>query len=123
MNKRIQDLFKGVAVKVVEEGIYQDTGNKYRSITINGKKISTRFNAFVDARCKGGYTDFKRDKLVLASDDFMKNGTIQVYGNTFQIEERISKAGDKYLAILKDGKKVGYFVNSKQRACFNNVCI
>ena len=123
MNKRIQDLFKGVAVKVVEEGIYQDTGNKYRSITINGKKISTRFNAFVDARCKGGYTDFQRDKLVLASDDFMKDNTIQVYGSTFKIEERISRAGDKYLAILKDGKKVGYFINEKQRACFNNVCI
>lgn len=123
MNRRITDLFKGAVVKVVEEGIYQDTGNKYRSITINGKKISTRFNSFVNVRCKGGYTDFQRDKLVLASDDFMKDNTIQVYGNTFQIEERISRAGDKYLAILKDGKKVGYFINEKQRACFNNVCI
>lgn len=123
MNIKITDLFKRAVVKVVEEGIYKDTGNKYRSITINGKKIRTRFNSFVNVKCKGGYTDFQRDKLVLASDDFMKDNTIQVYGNTFQIEERTSRAGDKYLAILKDGKKVGYFINEKQRACFNNVCI
>lgn len=123
MNRKITDLFKGAVVKVVSNGQYADTGNRYCEISINGKKISTRFNSFVNVRCKGGYTDFQRNKLVLASDDFMKDNTIQVYGNTFQIEERISRVGDKYLAILKDGKKVGYFINEKQRACFNNVCI
>ena len=127
MNRRIVDLFKGVSVKVVEEGLYPDTGNKYHRISINGKKISTRFNSFVNVRSTTGYTPYQRNKFVVASDGFMKDNTIQVFGNTFQIEERpIMKGenkGKKYLAILFNGKKVGYFINEKQRACFNNVCI
>lgn len=123
MNRRIKDLFKGAVVKVLEEGVYSDTGNKYRSVSINGKKYSKRFNSFVNARCANGYTDYMRDRLVVASDGFRQGNTIQVFGTSFDIEERISRKGEKYLAILKDGQKVGYFINEKQRATFNNVCL
>ena len=120
---RLKDLFKGAKVVVVEEGIYPDTGNKYRSISINGKKYSKRFNSFVNARCANGYTDYKRDRIVLASDGFMKDNTIQVFGIPFQVEERISRKKEKYLAILHNGKKVGYFINNKQSATFNKICL
>ena len=127
MNRKITDLFKGTKVKVIEQGIYPDTGNKYCRISINGRNISTRFNSFVNVRCKGGYTDYQRDRFVIASDDYMKDNTIQVFGNTFQIEERAiqkgEKRGQKYLAIIFNGSKIGYFINEKQRCCFNNVCI
>lgn len=120
---RVKDLFKGAKVVVVEEGTYTDTGNKYRSISINGKKYNKRFNSFVNPRCKNGFTDYKRDKIVVASDGFAKDNTIQVFGIPFQVEERISRKKEKYLAILHNGKKVGYFVNNKQRATFNKVCL
>ena len=120
---KLKDLFKGAKVVVVEEGVYPDTGNKYRSVSINGKKYSKRFNSFVNARCANGYTDYKRDRIVLASDGFMKDNTIQVYGTTFEVEERTSKANEKYIAILFNGKKIGYFVNNKQRATFNKICL
>lgn len=123
MNRRIKDLFVGATVKVLEEGIYPDTGNKYRKISINGKNISKRFNSFVNVKAKGGYTDYMRDRLVVASDGFAKDNTIQVFGIPFQVEERVSRKNEKYLAILKDGQKVGYFINEKQRATFNNVCL
>ena len=123
MNRRIKDLFVGATVKVLEEGIYPDTGNKYRKISINGKNISKRFNSFVNVKAKGGYTDYMRDRLVVASDGFAKDNTIQVFGTSFDIEERVSRKNEKYLAILKDGQKVGYFINEKQRATFNNVCL
>lgn len=123
MNRRIKDLFVGATVKVLEEGIYPDTGNKYRKISINGKNISKRFNSFANVRCKGGYTDYMRDRLVVASDGFRQGNTVQVFGTSFDIEERISRKKEKYLAILKDGQKVGYFINEKQRATFNNVCL
>lgn len=120
---RVKDLFKGAKVVVVEEGTYTDTGNKYRSISINGKKYSKRFNSFVNPRCANGYTDYKRDKIVLASDGFMKDNTIQVFGIPFQVEERVSRKKEKYLAILLNGRKIGYFINNKQRATFNKVCL
>lgn len=123
MNRRLKDLFKGAVVKVVSSGVYQDSGNKYCEVSINGKKLGQRFNSFINVRCKGGYSDFQRQRLVLASDDYMKDSSIQVYGVKFDLEERVSRKNEKYLAIMFNGKKVGYFINNKQRACFNNVCL
>lgn len=123
MNRRLKDLFKGAVVKVVSSGVYQDSGNKYCEVSINGKKLGQRFNSFINVRCKGGYSDFQRQRLVLASDDYMKDSSIQVYGVKFDLEERVSRKKEKYLAIMFNGKKVGYFINNKQRACFNNVCL
>lgn len=123
MNRRLKDLFKGAVVKVVSSGVYQDSGNKYCEVSINGKKLGQRFNSFINVRCKGGYSDFQRQRLVLAADDYMKDSSIQVYGVKFDLEERVSRKNEKYLAIMFNGKKVGYFINNKQRACFNNVCL
>lgn len=123
MNRRLKDLFQGAKVVKVAEGVYTDSGNKYCEVSINGKKLPQRLNSFVNPRCKTGYTDYQRDKLVVASDGFKEGNTIKVFGIAFDIEERISRKNEKYLAIMKDGKKIGYFINNKQRACFNNVCL
>lgn len=127
MNKRLKDVLRGAVVRVVEEGVYQDTGNKFCKVSVNGKKLSHRFNAFVNPRCKGGYTDFQTKKLVIASDDYAKNGIIHIYGVPFKVEERESKSktakNKKYYAILLNGKKIGIFLNSKQMCLINNICI
>ena len=120
MFRRLKDLFKGVEVKVVSTGEYKDSGNRYAEITINGRKAPQRLNAFKDGEA---YSDYRRKKFVIASDGFMKNNTIQVCGCVFNIEERTSKANEKYLAILFQGRKVGYFINAKQRCTFNYVCL
>lgn len=124
MNRRLKDVFEGAKVIVVNKGQYSDTGNKYCEVVINGHKVGQRFNSYVDARCKGGYTDYFRTRLVVASDNFANGNKIQVYGIEFDLQERVSKAGEKYLAILnKQGKKIGYYINQKQRCTFNNICI
>lgn len=120
MFRKLKDVFVGAEVKVVSTGEYQDSGNRYCEVTINGRKAPQRLNSFKDG---DNYSDFRRKKFVIASDGFMKNNTIQVCGVSFAIEERISQAKEKYLAILYRGKKIGYFINNKQRATFNNVCL
>ena len=127
MNKRLKDVLRGAAVRVVEEGVYKDTGNKYCKVSINGKKLSHRFNSFVNPRCKGGYTDFQTKKLVIASDGFVKDNTIHIYGVPFTVEERESKSktakNKKYYAILLNGKKIGICLDYKQLCILNNICI
>lgn len=127
MNKKLRDVLKGAVIKVVEEGVYKDTGNKYCKVSINGKKLSHRFNAFVNPMCKGGYTDFQTKKLIVASDDFVKDNTIRIYGIPFKVELRESKSAQaknkKYHAILLNGKKIGIFLNNKQMCLINNICI
>lgn len=126
MNKRLKDVL-GDVVKIVEKGVYQDTGNRYCKISINGKKINHRFNSFVNPTIAGGYTDFQTKRFEVASDNYVKNNTIQICGIKFDVVEAISnnpKAKDKkYYAILKNGKKVGCFYNSQQKCVFYNVCI
>lgn len=120
MFRKLKDLFVGAEVKVVSTGEYKDSGNKYVEITINGRKAPQRLNSFKDGET---YSDYRRKKFVIASDGFRKGNTIQVCGCIFNIEERISQAKEKYLAILFQGRKVGYFINAKQRCTFNNVCL
>ena len=120
MNIRLKDLFKGSTIEVVGQGEYKNTGNKYIEVTINGKSLPDRLNAF---KRENGYSDFQRDRIVVASDGYMKDGCVQIYGIKFALEVRTSKANEKYLAILHNNKKVGYYIDYKQRATFNNVCL
>ena len=127
MNRRLKDVLKGTVVKVVETGIYQDTGNRYCKVSVNGHKINHRFNAFVNPVCKGGFTDYQTKKLVVAADDYAKDGIIHIYGVPFNVEERESKSekakNKRYLAILFNGKKIGICLNYKQTCILNNICI
>lgn len=127
MNRKLSNVLKGAVIKVVEKGIYSDTGNRFCKISINGKKLNHRFNSFVNPTCNSGFTDFQTKKLVVAADDYVKNGTIHIYGIPFTVEERQSQSktakNKKYHAILLNGKKIGICLDYKQLCILNNICI
>ena len=124
MFKRLRDVFKEAKVEAVNINTYSDTGNKWCNVSINGKLVHQRFTSFKNGE---KFSDFRTKRFDIASDGYVKNGTIQICGIPFEVKEAVSNnpnAKEKtYHAILKDGKKIGCFYNTQQKCVFYNICL